>query len=50
MSEEWKPGYPPGKIYEGMTNDYEVYFSPAGAVWYRRRTDDEKVAREVDTP
>lgn len=27
----WKPGLPPGKYYEGMVDDFEVYFSPGGA-------------------
>jgi len=34
---EWKPGLPPGKYYEGMTDDFEVYFSPGGMKWHRRR-------------
>jgi hypothetical protein len=32
---EWEPGLPPGEYYPGMENDYEVYFSPIGAVWHR---------------
>lgn len=35
---QWIPGYPPGDYYEGMENDFEVYFSPGGAVWHRPRT------------
>lgn len=33
----WKRGYPPGKYYEGMLSDFEVYLSPIGWVWHRRR-------------
>lgn len=33
---DWKPGFPPGKYYEGMTDDYEVRFSPL-CVWHRKR-------------
>lgn len=33
---EWKRGFPPGPVYPGMENDYEVYFSPGGFVWHRR--------------
>ena len=33
----WKRGLPPGPYYEGMTDDYEVYFTIGGAVWHRRR-------------
>ena len=35
---EWKPGLPPGKYYEGMVDDFEVYFSPGGLKWHRRLT------------
>lgn len=34
---EWKRGLPPGRYYDGMVDDFEVYFSPAGVVWHRRR-------------
>jgi hypothetical protein len=34
---QWKRGYPPGKYYEGMVDDFEVYFSPGGFVWHRRK-------------
>ena len=33
----WKKGLPPGTFYEGMLDDYEVYFSPGGIKWHRRR-------------
>lgn len=39
---EWKRGMPPGKYYEGMTDDFEVYFSPGGVKWHRRRSADER--------
>lgn len=32
----WKRGYPPGKYYEGMTDDFEVYFTIGGYIWHRR--------------
>ncbi len=32
----WERGYPRGKYYPGMTDDYEVRFFPM-AVWHRRR-------------
>ena len=38
---EWKRGLPRGKYYEGMVRDYEVYFSPGGVKWHRRRTEDQ---------
>lgn len=38
----WKRGLPPGPYYEGMTEDFEVYFSPGGVKWHRRRTPDER--------
>ena len=30
---------PPGKYYKGMTEDFEVYFSPVGATRHRRKRD-----------
>ena len=39
----WKRGFPPGKYYEGMVDDYEVQFTPM-AHWYRKRTPEEKEA------
>lgn len=33
----WKYGLPPGKLYPGMTDDFEVAFAPL-AKWHRRRT------------
>lgn len=32
----WIHGYPPDDYYEGMENDFEVYFSPGGWIWHRR--------------
>lgn len=32
----WKIGFPPGEYYQGMTDDYEVCFTPGGLVWHRR--------------
>jgi len=40
---EWKRGFPPGKYYEGMVDDYEVRFTPL-THWYRKRTPEEKAA------
>jgi len=37
----WKRGMPRGKYYDGMVNDYEVYFSPGGQKWHRRRSADD---------
>ena len=34
----WKRGLPRARWYDGMTDDYEVYFSPGGQKWHRRRT------------
>lgn len=42
MANEWKRGLPPGKYYEGMVDDFEVYFSPGGIKWHRRRSADER--------
>lgn len=41
---DWKRGYPPGDYYEGMERDYEVYFSPGGIVWHRKRTAEQVAA------
>lgn len=38
----WKRGLPPGPYYEGMVDDYEVYFAPIGVKWYRKRTPEER--------
>lgn len=35
---DWKRGLPPVSVYEGMTDDFEVYLSPGGFKWYRRRS------------
>ena len=52
MPNDWKPGLPPGDYYDGMVDDYEVYFSPAGMKWHRRRTSEERqnyiIARETN--
>lgn len=32
----WKRGLPPGAYYEGMVDDFEVYYSPGGVIWHRR--------------
>lgn len=41
MAGNWKCGLPPGEYYEGMIQDFEVYFSPGGLIWHRRRDPDE---------
>lgn len=33
----WKRGLPPGKYYPGMEHEYEVYYSPGGIVWHRKK-------------
>lgn len=38
---DWKPGLPPGKLYDGMVDDYEVEFTFGGQKWHRRRTPEE---------
>ena len=43
----WKRGLPPGPYYEGMVDDFEVYWAPAGVKWHRRRSPDEK-AQHLD--
>ncbi len=48
MVEGWKPGLPPGKFYEGMVDDFEVYFSPAGLKWHRKRTATELSRRAAE--
>lgn len=35
MDSEWRPGFPPGQYYVGMTDDFEVKFTPIGVVWHR---------------
>lgn len=42
--DDWKRGLPPGKYYEGMTDDYEVQFTVGGLKWHRKRTPEEKAA------
>jgi hypothetical protein len=34
MNNEWKRGLPPGKA---DTDKYEVYFSPGGFKWHRKK-------------
>ena len=34
---EWKPCLPPGEYYDGMVDDFEVYFSPGGQIWHRAK-------------
>lgn len=34
----WEKGLPPGPYYPGMEDEYEVYFTPGGWPWWRRRT------------
>lgn len=41
---EWKRGLPPGELYDGMVDDYEVYFSPGGAKWHRERSAEDAAA------
>lgn len=43
--DEWKPGLPPGPYYDGMIEDFEVYFSPAGAKWHRRKCKNDDAQR-----
>lgn len=43
-STDWKPGLPPGPLTQDMLDSYEVYFSPGGVKWHRRRTPKEKAA------
>lgn len=42
--EGFKRGLPPGKLYEGMVDDYEVVFTVGGLKWHRRRTEEEAKA------
>lgn len=39
---DWKPGLPPGDMTEEnkqwFLDTFEVYFSPAGAIWHRTKT------------
>lgn len=44
---EWKRGLPPGKYYEGMFDDFEVYLSPVGLKWHRRRSQEEIANRRA---
>jgi hypothetical protein len=41
---EWKLGLPPGRYYEGMVDDFEVYFTVGGVIWHRRRSPEERQA------
>jgi len=34
---EWKPGLPKGKVTQKMLDTYEVYFSPGGMKWHRKK-------------
>lgn len=42
MVDGWKRGRPPAGHYPGIAYDYDVYFSPAGFVWHRLITPEEK--------
>lgn len=33
----WKPGLPKGKLTQEMLDSYEVYFSPIGLKWHRKK-------------
>lgn len=33
----WKPGLPRGKVTQKMLDEYEVYFSPMGQKWHRKK-------------
>lgn len=41
---QWKRGLPPGKLYEGMVDDFEVIFTVGGVKWHRRRSASEREA------
>lgn len=44
---KWRRGLPPGRFYEGMTDDYECYPTIAGGWWHRRRTPEEAAAHRA---
>lgn len=46
-TEGWQRGLPPGKYYDGMVDDFEVYFSPGGVKWHRRRSEIEKLVNRI---
>lgn len=52
MPNDWKRGLPPGEYYEGMVEDFEVYFTVGGVKWHRKRTPEERTnyiaAREAN--
>lgn len=43
----WKHGLPPGNLTNAMLRDFEVYFSPAGMIHHRERTEEEKRAYDA---
>lgn len=47
MSGDWNPGLPPGKLYDGMVDDFEVYYSPGGVKWYRSRSPEDAAAHRA---
>lgn len=42
MADGWKRGLPPERYYPGIAYDYDVYFSPGGAIWHREITSEER--------
>jgi len=36
-SDGWKRGLPKGKVTHEMLETYEVYYSPIGVVWHRKK-------------
>ena len=40
----WRRGLPRGPVTQGTLDSYEVYFSPGGWKWHRKRTAEEKAA------
>ena len=44
---EWKRGLPPGAFTPDMLWQFEVYFSPGGMKWYRRRSPEDAAAMKA---
>ena len=47
VAEDWKPGLPPGKLYDAMVDDYEVEFTVGGRKWHRRRSPEQAAAHRA---
>lgn len=46
MAEDWKQGLPAGKVTPAMLEAYEVYYSPMGFVWHRKKAPEKSTEKK----